>query len=293
MLLIFVQNMLAALAIIFAKTALSYSQPLFYISMRLLLSGLFLTMYRFFFGQPILFRLSDWYLFAQVIVIQLCLAYTLEAFAIPYLTTAHVCILYNLAPLFAALFSYLLFHEYMTKKKWLGLFIGLLGFTPLLLTHSPNGNADSGIFSIAGVAVFFAVVLNTYGYIILRFLIKKRQYSPVHITALSLIIAGMIMGFISLIVEMWSPVPFKEPRIFFSYLLLVVVVGNIFAYNLYVLLLKKYTATFVAFTGTLFPIFGAIFGWLFFSEPITGSFLVTLVMVSAGLYIFYTAEEKE
>jgi drug/metabolite transporter (DMT)-like permease len=59
---------------------------------------------------------------------------------------------------------------------------------------------------------------------------------------------------------------------------------------LYGYLLKKYTATFLAFAGFLGPLFSAFYGWLFLSEVITWHFYLSAVLVFAGLYMFYKHE---
>lgn len=59
---------------------------------------------------------------------------------------------------------------------------------------------------------------------------------------------------------------------------------------MYAFLLRKYSATFLAFAGFLYPIFGALFGWIFLQEKITYNFFISVVVVTAALYLYYLAE---
>ncbi len=82
-------------------------------------------------------------------------------------------------------------------------------------------------------------------------------------------------------------------RSFVMILLLVIVFGNIIAYSLYGFLLRRYTNTFVSFTGFLYPLFGALFGWIFFGESVSYAFFYSVIMVALGLYVFYHEELRQ
>ena len=57
-------------------------------------------------------------------------------------------------------------------------------------------------------------------------------------------------------------------------------------------MLKRYSATFLAFAGFMTPLFAALLGALFLGETISRSFIVVFIAVSAALYVFYL-DEKE
>jgi len=77
------------------------------------------------------------------------------------------------------------------------------------------------------------------------------------------------------------------------YLVSVVFLAEVICYNLYAFLLKRYSATFLAFAGCLYPIFGALLGWFFFHEKITYNFFISVTIVSAALYLYYIAEQEK
>ena len=79
---------------------------------------------------------------------------------------------------------------------------------------------------------------------------------------------------------------------FVFWLMYVVLVSNVFCHNLYSHLLKKYSATLMAFASFLTPIFAAFLGWAFLHETISWHFYVSTIIVLTGLYIFYKDELK-
>jgi drug/metabolite transporter (DMT)-like permease len=70
----------------------------------------------------------------------------------------------------------------------------------------------------------------------------------------------------------------------------IILISNIICHNIYGYLLKQYTATFIAFTGFLAPLFSALYGWAFLNERITWHFYASSFIVFIGLAIFYKEE---
>src|SRR6185437_4712442 len=90
--------------------------------------------------------------------------------------------------------------------------------------------------------------------------------------------------------ESWDPFPVFDVKNFALLTALMVIIGNIICYNLYAFLLKRYTATFLSFAGFTIPIFTALFQFIFFHTGINWEFLVTIIFVFVGLFIFYQEE---
>jgi drug/metabolite transporter (DMT)-like permease len=77
---------------------------------------------------------------------------------------------------------------------------------------------------------------------------------------------------------------------FLLILAVVIIVSNLLCHNLYVTLLKTYSPTFLSFASFLSPLFAALYGWLFLSEPTPWTFWATAICVLTGLAIFYHDE---
>lgn len=280
-----------------SKSALSFSTPLFFMSFRMLGSGILLfgyLAYEFYrFRQKIAFSWADRLILVQVVLFHVYFAYVFDLWALKKITSIESAFIYNLSPFMAAFFSYLWFGEKMTLKKWLGLSLGFLSLVPVFVGE---GFDFSLLFSnwIPKLVTLAAVSSSAYGWIVVRVLMQK-GYSTIFVNAFSMFIGGFLALISSLSYEynLWSPFPVSEWGNFLWYTFLIIIVANIAFYNLYGYLLKFYTATLLSFAGFMCPFFAAIFGWFFLNEPIGLKLLISLFLVCIGLYIFYHEELKQ
>jgi drug/metabolite transporter (DMT)-like permease len=93
--------------------------------------------------------------------------------------------------------------------------------------------------------------------------------------------------------ESWQPIPVSEIQPFVINFLIICLISNIICYNLYGFLLKRFTATFMAFAGLVSPFFASLYGYIFLNECITWHFFASIVMFSLGLILFYQDEIKQ
>ena len=133
-----------------------------------------------------------------------------------------------------------------------------------------------------------------YGLIIARRLIKREGYNPLWVNGVSMLSGGVMLLAYSAGFEEWYTVfPIANIGQFGFYVLLMALMGDVLAYNLHVILLRRYTATFLSFAGFMYPLFSAFLGWFFLSEGITWNFLISTGIAFIGLYIFYGEELNE
>lgn len=290
--LVFLLYALFSSVFIICKVALEYTQPLFLVGSRMVVAGVIISMYQLW-RQPKSFSLNAKIFglaFFNIYLTNAC-----EVWGLNYLSPAKTCLIYSLSPFIAAAFSFLLFSEKLSPKKWGGLLIGFVGFLPILLSKSSTEELTGSFwgFSWAELAVCVAAISSVYGWIILRQLVKENDYSPLTANGLSMFFGGILALVHSYFVENWNPLPVTEylPLIECSVLLLLI--SNLICYNLYGFLLKKYTATFLSFAGLTTPLFAAFFAWLYFGEIVSAAFYISLTMIFAGLSLFYQEELKE
>lgn len=293
MLLIVFLYALCASTFTICKALLAYAKPFFFIAVRMLIAGSVLTAYSLWKeGSVFIIKKSDRWLFFQIIIFHIYLAYVLDLWSLQYMSSCQSSFLYNLSPFIAALFSYFFFSEKMTMKKWLGLLIGFAGFLPEMFFKS-SYNYYNFWPSLAEIVLLGAVISGVYGWITMRKLVKDGAYSPLMVNGIGMIGGGFLALLTSLIVEGWSVNPVFDFWPFVQLTTLIIIVGNILFYNFYGYLLTKYTATFLSFAGFMTPFFAALFGWFFLGEVITWTFFVSLAFVSCGLYLFYQEELKQ
>ena len=79
---------------------------------------------------------------------------------------------------------------------------------------------------------------------------------------------------------------------FASHLILLVLTAHVIGYPLYGYLLKKYSATFLALTGSIIPLITAIFGYFILHETLPHTFFISCIAMSLSLTLFYYEEKK-
>lgn len=234
------------------------------------------------YGRFILFALTHIYA-----------TYVLDLIALQYMSSFKAAFLYNLSPFITAFLSYLYFSEKMTFQKWIGLTLGFAGFFPEMVANYDHQAGGLLFLSYPELMMIGSVITSCIGWVLLRSFVK-RDYSPPALNGLAMFFGGLLTAVTSCVFERWDLVsPVTDAVPFYALTALIIVVSNIMLYNLYGVLLKKYTATFISFTGFVIPLLAALFGWFFLGEHISWNFLVSVVLVSAGLWLFYAEDIRQ
>lgn len=279
------------------KILLQYTSPLFLVGVRFFLAGTLLLFYQFVWHKHrIHIKRKQIWLYIQIIVLGIYAAYIFRFFGLKYLSSSKTAFIFNSSPFFTALYSYLLFHDKITKKQWLGLVVGFIGLIPILITSSPLEQEWGEILFISWpeLAILIAVALHSYSWMVVRKLVKDKQHTPIVVNGITMFLGGLLALITTPLVDGIQPMitPLQHLAEFTGWLFFVVIVSNIICYNLYGHLLKKYSPTFLSFSGFLVPIFAALYGWGLLSEKITWHFYLSCLIVFVGLYLFYQDELK-
>lgn len=289
MYLIFFLYALIASTFSIGKVLLDLLPPIFLIALRMIIAGTILCVSWYYFKEYKPIKNKDWWLFGVVILFHILVPFTSEYMALQYISPSTACLMYNLYPFISALFSYLIFGETMTNKKWLGFLIGIFGMVFYLQSQCCLDLSLSWPI----ILMFISVVTSSLGWIFVRILVKNKGYSSLLVNGVSMFVSGWIALPLSKAFCEVVPVNyFYDPYIIFL-LLLIILITNIIFYNLYAYLLTKYTATFLSFVGFVTPLFSAFFEWLFFGTMVPQEFFITVCIVGAGIFIFYQEELKQ
>lgn len=279
-----------------AKTGLEFSSPLFLVGTRMLLAGILLIAYQIVVKkQSLSLGRKAWWRLFLLAFFNIYLTNALEFWGLRFLTSSKTCFIYSLSPFLSALFSYFLFAEKLSIKKWLGLLVGFLGFIPILMSQTSN-EAETGhffFFSWAELAVMGAAICSVYGWILLKQLVNEHELSPLMANGVSMLVGGVLALGHSYGTENWNPFPVTNYPIFLECTLLLILISNLICYNLYGVLLKLYSATFMSFAGFTTPLFAALFGWLMLGEIVTWPFYISFLIVFLGLLLFDQEELKQ
>jgi drug/metabolite transporter (DMT)-like permease len=280
------------------KMMLAFSTPLFLTATRMLLAGLLMVGYLAI-RRRSEFKLnrSQWISIGFLSLFTIFLTNILEFWGLQYLSAAKTCFIYSLSPFLAALFSYLHFKEKMTKSKWIGLGIGFLGMTPVFMAQTGSEELLNAFafFSWPTLAIIGAALFSVYGWVILRLVVKDNAVSPVMANGSSMLIGGSMALIASALVDPWSPIPVAAGNMnpFIYGTIGMTLLYNVVCYNVYGLMLKRFTATLLSFVGILSPIFASITAWIFLGETPSWQIFLSTGIVSIGLWIFYRSELKQ
>jgi len=314
MILIFILYILFASTFTLGKAGLQYVDPILFVGIRMTLGGLLLLGYQYFF-KAWRFELKDWIQWVQIIFFHIFLAYVLEFWSLQWITSAKVCLFYNLSPFMTAILSYFFIAHRLTIKQCLGLVIGFLGFLPILMSTAPSEEAVTkhlAFFSLPELALIISAASGAYGWLLMRFLIVNRKYSPIIINGVAMLGGGILALITSFIMEgspHIKPVVLDTSKyltvissfvgtewmgiiMLCIYTVLLIIISNITCYNLYGYLLTRFSPTFLSFSGLITPLFAALFGWILLGETVSWHFFLTIGIVLFGLYIFYQDELK-
>jgi drug/metabolite transporter (DMT)-like permease len=281
------------------KMALIFSPPVFLTGFRMVLAGALLLGYLAI-AKRSSFKLGkkQWLSLLLLGFFSVYLTNILEFWGLQYLSAAKTSFIYSLSPFFTALFSYIHFGEKMNSRKWLGFLIVFFGFIPVLLTQTGSEELFSvcSFLSWPTLALMGAALCGVYGWIILRLVLKNNaEISPFMANGTSMLFGGTIALIHSFFVDSWSPIPVANGHFYdvFKIVLILTGISNIVCYNLYGMMLRRFTATFLSFMGLLSPIFASLTGWLFLGEPISWVIFLSTGIVSMGLWVVYYAELKQ
>jgi len=302
MYLVIIMYMLFASTFTLGKVVLAYLDPIFFIGIRMLIAGFILLSYLYFFKREhLVLKKKHWKLFAQIALFHIYFAYVLESVALKYLTSFKVAFLWDLSPFIAAILAYFFLSEKMNAQKIIGLLIGFIGIFIMLTNGESPGEVGTYTLLRISFPEFFtilAVISAAYGWIVFKKLTKGEGYSPLFINGFGMVLGGFLALITSFFIEGYPTVKISSSSFtsdilaVSGYTLLLIIVANIIAYNLYGHLLKKYSVTFLAFSGFICPLFAALLGNVFLGEMPSTNFFLSVTIVTLGLYIFYRQELK-
>lgn len=296
MIAIFLLYALCATSFTISKAVLSYSAPIFFVAVRMMVAGTLLCSYLWLRGSLTSINRKDSFLFLSIVFFHIYFAYIFDVWSLQYMTSFKSSFFFNLSPFITAILSYFMFSELMTVKKLFGMLIGFIGFIPMIMQQAPAEEMWGELFGFSWpeVVLLAGIISSCLGWITMRKLLKNHHYSPLFVNGIGMFIGGILALITSYTTEPWTnggPVSSWLP--FIGLTGLIIVACNFVFYNLYGHLLRHYTATLLSFAGATTPLFAALFGAVFLGETVTWHFFVSSIIVGLGLYIFYQEELRQ
>jgi drug/metabolite transporter (DMT)-like permease len=279
-----------------SKIGLQCTEPFFFIGARMTVAGIVLLAYQIIRYRKLTIERQDVFLFMLLALVNIFMTNTAEIWSIDHSESSKMCLIYSLSPFLSALVAYLLLKEKLTKYQWLGLCIGFLGLIPITFKRTSLEVEAGQLWLLSHVELIglCAVLCSVFGWIILKKIVQKPQYTPVVANGFSMTLGGIMMLLFSYYAkETWDPIPVSDMMPFIGVTLAMCLISNLICYNLYGYLLKRYSATLMSFAGLVTPIFAVLFGWIYLNEPVTWHLGAAISFFGVGLYLFHREESAK
>ena len=228
-----------------------------------------------------------WLEIAMLSIFNIFFTNVLEFWGLQYMSCYKTCYIYSLSPFLAALISFIFLKEKLGLMKIIGLIIAFLGFAPLLIYKEGH---SSFYISPAEWALLGAAVATVIGWVFMRKICYQKKYPPLMANGISMFIGGLLCFIPTLMFEKITPAPVTNWPLFLKGVVIMALINNIFGYNVYAFLVKKFTVTLMTFIGFITPLVTALLGWLFLKESVTLLFFISYGIVLVGFF-FFTREE--
>ena len=173
--------------------------------------------------------------------------------------------------------------------------MGFFAVLPIVVAHvsAPKPGVTLEEIVVAYIAAFLSILGFVSSGFFIKILTERYQTSLAMIVGVGSLISGSLTLFLSYNYETWDPLPFIDMQKALPFVGILFIVHNMIAFPLYAYLLKSFPLTLVAFAQFLTPLFTALLGWFLFNQPITFSFVVSLITLCGALYFFYKEEEQK
>ncbi len=285
MYLIFTQNAIGASGFTFSKILVGAISPFTFVMIRLLLSAgvSFSLAYANDQWKPV--ARGHKRLFAAASFLGFFVSFCGGAITAQVLSSAISSMFFNAVPFITAILAFVLFGERLSPKKLVAIGIGCLGLIPCVMEAS---SSLATVSVVPLIITFFTVAGYAYGWLMVKELVQI-GYAPAFVTGVTQLLAGLAAIPFSVYIEQCD----MQLNAFVAGMVCALVLSTALSALLYSLLLKSYSPTLLSFAGTLMPCFAALYGWLFLGERITALLLISGVMITIGLYLFYRAEMSD
>jgi len=260
---------------IFMKELSPVFGPILTASFRLLSASVFLFIIYYFQGYKINWK-KNYKLFLILGIGNSAIPFSLYAYASLFISPSTSVILNSTAPMFGAIFGYLIVKESFSFKKIFGLVFGTIGVGVITSLTYVDGTLELYLAIISCI-----IAASFYG---LSGVIAKRYASHIETKELTL---GSITfaGIVLLPLVVFSPV---TGTITFNLVLMIIVFGILctaIAYLIYYYLLKEIGAVKALTVTYLMPAFGIFWSYIFYSEKLSYNTVLGLALISIGIFL--------
>jgi len=267
---------------LFLKINVTQMPILWGLSLRFIIAGIIFWFIYFLKKDKVKFNPQIQSIYIVYTLFNYTFCYYLTYWGAQYICSNLGSILYSLSPITIAIMAHFFIpDDKLNKNKIMSMMIGFIG-TILLLY---DGNSFGGEKVFLGIsAILLAIVIGSWPTIY----IKKQgiKVDPIHLNAVGLSIAGLIILLMALIFDRSSFFQISSNNILT--LLFLAIPGTVVTWGIYIWLLNHLPASQLSYVAFFPPIIAIISGWLFLNETLSliSLFGATLIILGGFLINF-------
>lgn len=261
------------------KVVIKYYEPITIIFLRLVISGSLLLLFLYFTGKFEKIHRKDIKWFLALAFTQPLCYFLGESFGLKLVSSTIASVIISTIPVFSPLVAFYTIKEKFSIYSLAGILVSFAGVLIMIMRKDLSLSAAP-----AGIALLFFAVFSAlfYAVIIRKF---SFSYSPVTIITAQNVI-GMFYFLPLFLVFDFSHFITVEPTFeLVSALLQLSVFASIFAYMLYISVLREFGVTKANIFTNLIPIFTAIASWIILGEMLTIAKIAGMIIVILGVIV--------
>lgn len=257
------------------KVAVAYTPPFFYAGIRTFFGGLILFFIMYKTIDKLKFK-QNWLAYTISAFFNTFLFFGLHTVGLLYLPGGLFSVLVYIQPILLGVFAWLVFGEYFSGLRLVGLFLGFIG----IFIASIDGIATH--ISVIGVAL---ALLTGISWAIGVIYVKKisHEVDPYWIVVMQSIMGGFALLVIGMIFESWDDIVWSIPLS--VGLIYGIVIAVPIAYIIYYLVINAGEASKVGAATFLVPIISVLISIIFLDEPFTKELFIGMLFVGLSILL--------
>jgi drug/metabolite transporter (DMT)-like permease len=259
------------------KIGLEFMPALWFVWLRLIIATGCMFLLVTLLGKLSLPKKQDWPMILVVSFFQTGLFLGLLTSGLEYLSAGRSAILVYSTPIWVTPIAYFFFHEYVSKRKILGVLFGCAG---ILLLFSPWGLDWHQKHAVIGNIL---MLLSAWSWAFAMLFTRFRPWhsSVLAITPWQLLVATVLISFFTFIFEPHPHIIWSTSSI--ATIVYASVIGTAFAYWGIVQASKELPVTTTSLAMLAVPVIGVLTSALILKEPITLLMLSAMLLILIGL----------
>ena len=250
---------------------------------RIIVAGFISVLFCYITGNNLPREKNIWFYCIFFGLISLGLPFLLVPLSLRFISTSEFAIYLSSVPLFVLLLARILLKEKITKQKWLGFIIGIIGL--IILSDPYNFSIQNSNELLASFLCILISICLASGGIVLQ---KMPKYNSISFSAGTFFIATLL----AIPVFLFS-YPSSHPSLEASLSIVFVGVVSTFLGGLCrILLVKRAGAVFTSINGYLVPIVTCSLGIIFLSETLDVNTVLSFSIVITGVLISQDLHNK-